>query len=206
MGRRAKRATRCSDCRMLAALCVCSLIPAIRTAGPWVVLQHRTERHKTTNTGHLGVRSLVGARLCVVHSRTEPAQPPVGPLEDAWVLFPGEDSADPADLPPGATLIVPDGTWTQARKMVRTHASVRDLPRVGLPPGAVPRWSLREETSPGGMSTLDAMCWLLSAVEGPEVSAALEALAEAQWRRTLQSRGAPPPSPADAPWRPKPRA
>ncbi len=191
MGRRTKRAARCTACRMLAELCVCALIPALRTSGSWVVLQHRTEQHKTTNTGHLGVRSIVGARLCVVHSRAEPATPPVGALGPAWVLFPGEESADPATLPSGAALVVPDGTWNQARKMVRTHASVRDLPRVGLPAEAVPRWSLREETSPGGMSTLDAMCWLLRAVEGPDVAAPLEALAEAQWRRTLKSRGTP---------------
>ncbi len=192
MGRRSKRATRCVHCRMHTARCVCDLIPSIETRGRWVVVQHRSEEHKTTNTGHLIARSLAGSHLCTWRSRTEPPDPvpELGP--EAWVLFPSEGCAQPEDLPPGATIVVPDGTWTQARKMIRTNALLADLPRVGLPEGAHARWSLREETSADGMSTLDAACWLLAALEGPEVAAPLEQLAEAMFTRTLASRGIRP--------------
>lgn len=192
MGQRSKRATRCATCRMLDALCVCALIPSIETGGPWVLVQHYTELRKTTNTGHLATRALVGSRLCSFYSRTEPLQPPAELASDAWVLFPSEDAVPPTELPPSATIVVPDGTWTQARKMIRTHAALAELPRVGLPPEAHPRWVLRAEGSAHGMSTLDAICWLLAAVEGPEAAAPLEELARAMWSRTLFSRGIRP--------------
>ena len=192
MGRRSKRATRCVSCRMHSALCVCDLIPSIATRGHWILVQHPAEQLKTTNTGHLAARSIVGAQLCTVASRTEPPDPLPRLDQPAWVLFPSEGCAQPSELPAGATIVVPDGTWTQARKIIRTNAALKDLPRVGLPPEAQARWSLREETSANGMSTLDAVCWLLAALEGPAVAAPLEELAEAMWSRTLQSRGARP--------------
>jgi DTW domain-containing protein len=176
---------------MLEAACVCALIPAIETRGRWVVVQHRGEHHKTTNTGHLIARSLVGAHRCSFTSRTAPLEPPPGPLGAAWVLFPGEESVAPSTLPVGATIVVPDGTWIQARKMVRTNQEIAGLPRVGLPQEAHARWSLRRDTS-DGMSTLDAACWLLAALEGPEVSEPMERLAEAMWAGTLRSRGVRP--------------
>ena len=177
---------------MLEASCVCSLVPAIRTRGRWVLVQHPSEGHKTTNTGHLAARALMDSHLCLFRSRTAPLDPPPPLGPEAWVLFPGEGSSLPGAVPAGATIVVPDGTWTQARKMIRTSAALCCLPRVRLPTEARARWSLREETSADGMSTLDAVCWLLAALEGPDVAAPLEQLAKAMWARTLASRGTPP--------------
>ena len=177
---------------MLSELCVFALVPAIVTRGQWVLVQHPSEGHKTTNTGHLAARALVGSHRCVFRSRTAPLDPAPRLGSPAYVLFPSEGSCAPGDVPTGATIVVPDGTWTQARKMIRTAASLRDLPRVALPSGAHARWSLREESSSDGMSTLDAVCWLLGALEGAHVAAPLEALAQAMWSRTLFSRGTPP--------------
>ncbi len=191
MGRRSKNATRCATCRMHVQRCVCPLMPSIPTRGRWVIVQHPGEAHKTTNTGHLAARALLGAHRCTVRSRTAPLDPPPDLGPRAWVLFPSDEAVSPEELPPDATIVVPDGTWTQARKMIRTSAQLSGLPRVGLPTGAHARWSLREETSARGMSTLDAVCWLLAALEGPAAAAPLEELARAMWARTMESRGTP---------------
>jgi DTW domain-containing protein YfiP len=174
--------------------CICEDIPSVASRAHWVVIQHRSESHKTTNTGRLVALGIAGAELATFHSRTLPLEPPPTLERPAWVLFPDDEAVPPDQLPPGpVTLIIPDGTWSQARKIGRL-APLRDLPRIGLPAEARARWSLREETRPTGMSTLDAVCWLLRAVDGEAAAEPLEHLARTMWERTLQSRGALPPS------------
>ena len=184
---------------MQVALCVCDLVPSIESRVRWVFVLHDLERYKTTNTAYLAWRSIAGAQLCWYRSRIEPTIPPVELPDDrdTWLLLPLRGEPVPAtelarrDRP--LTIVVPDGTWSQTRKIVRTRPELADLPTVSLPEEACARWSLREETWPAGMSTVDAVCWLMAALEGPEAAAPLERVAEAMWRRTMISRGTPPP-------------
>lgn len=184
---------------MQVALCVCELVPSIESRVRWVFVLHDLERYKTTNTGWLAWRSIAGAQLCWYRSRVEPTIPPIELPDDRdpWLLFPGRgEPATPEQAMAGdrpLTIVVPDGTWSQTRKIVRTRPELADLPTLALPAGAQARWSLREETLASGMSTVDAVCWLMAALEGPEVVAPLERVAEAMWRRTMTSRGTPPP-------------
>ncbi|MCP4872634.1 MAG: DTW domain-containing protein [Proteobacteria bacterium] len=194
-GRRNKRATRCIGCRMHTERCICDHIPSVASRANWVVVQHRSEGHKTTNTGRLAALGIADAQVATFHSRIGPLDPPPTITAPAWVLFPSDDAVGPETLPTDGpvTLVVPDGTWPQARKIARVDA-LRDLPRVGLPPEAMARWSLRDESRPGGMSTLDAVCWLLRAVDGAAVAEPLEALARTMFERTVASRGIRPPT------------
>ena len=122
----------------------------------------------------------------------------VGEGRDAWLLFPreGAEIVPPERLrspPRPLTIFVLDGTWGQARRMARTLPQVRDLPVVGLPEGATARWSLRAETVAGGMATVDAVAWLLGALEGELAAEPLERAWQAMSDRTLASRGTPRP-------------
>jgi DTW domain-containing protein YfiP len=180
-------------------ICICELVPSIRSRCRWVFVLHDLERYKTTNTGYLAWRSIADAQLCWYRSRVEPTIPPVELPEEreTWLLFPGRGEPVPAadlltrDKP--LTIVIPDGTWSQTRKIVRTRPEFADLPCISLPEEAHARWSLRQETLESGMSTVDAVCWLMAALEGPEASAPLERVAEEMWRRTMTSRGTPPP-------------
>jgi len=184
---------------MQVALCVCDLVPSIESRIRWVFVLHDLERYKTTNTGWLAWRSIRDAQLCWFRSRTEPTTPPIElpPERETWLLFPGRGEPLPAGevaaRPGPLTIVVPDGTWSQTRKIVRTRPELSELPTIALPDAAHARWSMREETWASGMSTVDAVCWLMAALEGPEAAAPLERVAEAMWRRTLTSRGTPPP-------------
>lgn len=218
-GRRNCRAERCQSCRMHRGLCICALVPVIRTRSLWFFVQHASEQGKTTGTGALAHRALAGSRLCLFRGRSEPTEPPLLLPADrpAFLLFPprparaapdspgverGIESSDPSlgsrmadSAHPDAlagldvSIVVPDGTWSQVRKIVRGVPELGGLPRVRLPDEARARWSLRRETSPGGMSTVDAVCWLLAALEGPLVAAPLEEAARQMWLRTVASRG-----------------
>jgi len=183
---------------MLCDLCVCSEIPNLTTRHRWLFVQHPSERHKTTNTGHLAHRALAGSQLSWFRSRVEPPQPELewGPPDDLVLLFPrsGAEMLDPEELvcrSRPASVVVLDGTWSQARKMARSIPQLDGVPAVALPQHARARFSLRQETFEGGMSTLDAVCWLVEAIEGPELADALLGLNRAFVERTLASRGTP---------------
>jgi DTW domain-containing protein YfiP len=53
MSRRNNAASRCNRCRMHSSLCVCALIPTLETRTRLVLVIHRAEDRKPTNTGRL---------------------------------------------------------------------------------------------------------------------------------------------------------
>jgi DTW domain-containing protein YfiP len=199
-GRRNNRAERCTRCRMLEALCVCQLVPALETRHRWIFIQHFTEQEKTTNTGRLAHFAMPHSQRSWFRSRVDAPEPAIdwGDPGDLVLLYPRE-GVEP--LPPErlrerekpSTIVVLDGTWKQTRKMARSIAPLPNVSCVGLPEGAFARFSLRDETLPGGMSTLDAVAWLAGAAEGPEFGAALARLSRVVWERTMASRGTPVP-------------
>lgn len=59
-----------------------------------------------------------------------------------------------------------DGTWRQARGLLRSHPALQALPRWALPDLAPPRYSIRRAQQPGQRSTLEAACTALGLLEG----------------------------------------
>jgi DTW domain-containing protein YfiP len=116
---------------------------------------------------------------------------------DAALLFP---SVNARTLAGGAsariaTLVVPDGTWRQARKMARDLDRSPDAaawPRVALPEGLPPtQYRLRNERREGGLSTLEAIAHALAILDGdPTIATRLLAAQRMFVERTLWVRGA----------------
>src|SRR3989338_10424437 len=64
-------------------------------------------------------------------------------------------------------LVVPDGTWRKARKLLNLNPLLADLPRVVLPAGLQSRYRLRKAPMPGALSTIEAIVSALNTVEAP---------------------------------------
>ena len=125
-------------------------------------------------------------------------RPPVD-LGDAAVLFPTDEARDPVPWVESVeargrrpTIVVPDGTWPQCRKMIRKHHALNDLPRVTLPVGAHPRGGLRHTEVPSGMVTIDAIAWMVGAIDGCAAGEAMLGVHRRMVRQTLASRGIAP--------------
>jgi DTW domain-containing protein YfiP len=92
------------------------------------------------------------------------------PGYQARLLFPADD-AQPLqaytlnDEP--MLLVVPDGTWRKARKMLHLNPLLAALPRVTLAQGAVSRYRLRKAPGPGALSTVEAIVQALQTLEAP---------------------------------------
>ncbi|MBI1945560.1 MAG: DTW domain-containing protein [Deltaproteobacteria bacterium] len=195
MSRRDNAELRCGVCRLPRPLCVCSSLPSLAVCTRVLVVVHREEERKPTNTGLLAARCLRGARVAVVGDRARPL--PARLLEEgerAVLLFPADDALPIARYADGAplTLVVPDGNWRQAARIARRVPGLATLPRVALPPGPPTRYRLRAEPREGGLATLEAIARALAALEGEEVAVPLLELFARFVDRTLWLRGALP--------------
>lgn len=188
---------------MLAAHCICALVPRLELRTHLSLVMHQREWTKTTNTGHLALRALVRSRLFLWGEEGEAAPAPdevVPPGTRGVVLAPSGLPLDPervADLcsGPPLTLVVTDGSWRQATKMLRRIPALASLTRVSLPFVAPSAYQLRAEPHPEGLATFEAIARALGLLEGDdEVRAALERPFLAMVRGTLATRGRPSPA------------
>ena len=86
--------------------------------------------------------------------------------EGAALLFPGGVPAEHAAGDPPRTLVVVDGTWLQAEKMLEANPSVAALPRIAISPGRPSGYgALRREPAEGHLSTIEAVALALGALE-----------------------------------------
>jgi len=180
---------RCPRCRFPPEFCLCPAI--LRIAAPFrlVVVRHASERERMSNTARWAALALDGAELL------EHGLPGVALDETllrapgAVALFPSpriEDAASPSTPPP--IIVVPDGTWTQARRMMQRLPALQRLPRLSLP-GPPAGLRLRRPPRPEGMSTLEAIAGALAAYGATDASERLLALHDAGVERVLRLKG-----------------
>ena len=189
MSRRANLENRCARCRLHKSLCICALIPRIETRTKLLLLIHRAEDRKTTNTGRLAAECLVNSE--VVIRGNEGAPQPVIP-EGAVLLFPAEDAILLSNVMEPTTLIVPDGNWRQASRVRQRVPGLSKIPCVTLPPGAPSIYRLRSEAHAHGLATLEAIARAYEILEGTHIREALEHPFRAMVERTLWVRGSLP--------------
>ena len=180
------------------SLCICAQVPSIEVVSRLCLVMHRDETRKTTNTGRLAARCLLGSEV-LVHGRegeqtTAPWQPPgSSDIMGGLLLFPCEEATvlGPQHLNDGPVrLVVPDATWRQAGKMTRRIPWMENLPRVTLPAGgATTTYRLRSEPKEGGLATLEAIARAFAVLEGAEVAERLYEIFRIMIDRTLYSRG-----------------
>ncbi len=84
------------------------------------------------------------------------------------LLYPGDGAEDVFTAPPEGpvTLVVVDGTWWQARKLVRSNPAVARLPRYAFAPETPSEYRIRKEPNVEFVSTIEALMHALSALEG----------------------------------------
>jgi DTW domain-containing protein YfiP len=163
-------AARCLTCRRPAALCWCRDLTPVPTRTHVVILQHPRERAMRMNTARLAHQGLDGAELHVGvrfddHERLrELAREPHGAVA---LLYPHAEGTSASDLDaPPRTLVVVDGTWTTARKMLARSPLLRALPRVSLRPAAPSTYRIRREPAAHCLSTVEAVVAALTILEG----------------------------------------
>ena len=148
-------------------LCFCDAIPRIRNRTDVLILQHIGERSHPFNTARIVQRSLHRCRVISDHnqrlgSRHLPIQ------KDAGLLYPANNAPKLTELTGSdrpRQLVIVDGTWHQAKTIVRDVPQLRSLRCFRLAPDAPGQYRIRREPSAQSLSTLEATVAALQVLE-----------------------------------------
>lgn len=160
------------------------------------LIVHVNELKRSSNTGRLALRALVNSEMRVRGETRESLD--LGDLLThryrTFLFYPSVDAVEldselVAQTRTPIQLIVPDGTWRQARKVHSRHYELKDVPRVKISTPDSSRFQLRAQHRPEGMATLQAIAHALGVIEGGLVKAQLMKLYDAKVERTLIGRG-----------------
>ena len=175
----------CERCARPLAQCLCALIPSLANQVPVLLLQHSCETKHALNTARfvgLGLQQVewwIGEHFEALAERLNRSQRPL-------LLFPGEQAlslTEAREQTPPDLLVVLDGTWRKARKMLYCNPVLESVPRIQLPADNVSRYRLRKADMPGALATVEAVVEVLSVWQPDAMQSLLkpfEALIEQQ--------------------------
>lgn len=186
----------CPICAASRTLCLCDAVPRIELSTRVCLVIHHRELTRSSNTGLVALRALVNSEMRIRGEGRETLnlKDLLVPRYRTFLFYP---SADAAELTQSLVLqertpiqlIVPDGTWRQARKVHYRHHELKNVPRVKISTPNDSTFQLRAQSRPEGMATLQAIARALGVIEGELVQAQLMQLYRAKIERTLIGRG-----------------
>ena len=159
----------CERCRRPRSTCYCDRITQLQSVTRACFLQHPRESKVAIGTARMAHLSLPNSELhqgvdFSAHARVREVAASPGTA----LLFPGEGASSPADLAhaPPRTLIVIDGTWSQARKVIKRNPFLQALPRIAFTPRQPSNYRIRKEPAEHCVSTIEAVAHVLGELEG----------------------------------------
>ena len=191
-----KSKRRCSVCGASLTLCMCAEVPRLDLRTKIALVIHHRELSRSSNTGLLAHQSLINSELRIRGEGREALDLSalVSPNYRTLLFYPSADALELTrelacqDSRP-IQLIVPDGTWRQARKIHSRHPELKNIPRVKISAPNRGTFQLRAQSRPERMATLQAIACALRIIEGDLVAARLMKLYHARVDRTLRARG-----------------
>jgi DTW domain-containing protein YfiP len=168
---RGYRVPRCAVCRLPVVTCICRFRKTIDTRACFWILTHSAELKKPTNTGQLIADCLPNASIFAWDRVTLPT----GLISllhdkkyDPYLIFPDdrpdcqvrvkEFTRDESRVP---AFLILDGTWKQARKMLRKSEYLADLPVLPVKTKTKSEYILRRPADQGMLCTAEVAIELL---------------------------------------------
>ncbi|HWV14881.1 MAG TPA: DTW domain-containing protein [Cellvibrio sp.] len=167
---RGKSVTRCEQCQMATYACLCPWRPTLESRCEFILLMHRNEVFKPTNTGRLIADALPDRTHVYCWSRTQPNAELLQRLQDTrrqcFIVFPadaanaGSRSRQVFSEIPGddriPTFILLDGTWKQSGRMFHLSQWLENIPCILLPMAISRGYSVRKSHQDDYLSTAEA--------------------------------------------------
>jgi DTW domain-containing protein YfiP len=116
------------------------------------------------------------------------------PNRHSLLLYPSEQAAELNDhfvsrLSKPVTLIVPDGSWRQTRRMIIRESALHGVPHVKLPVGPRSEYRLRHQPHCEALCTFEAIARAIGVLESRDAQSQMETLLRVMVERTLWTRG-----------------
>lgn len=164
---RGKSVIRCDICQMANFACMCAWRPEIKSKCEFILLMHRIEVFKPTNTGRLVADILPQDTHVFCWDRTEPSPDLLTLINDqtrqCFIVFPADAQQTSRDIfteipATGkiSTFILLDGTWKQSGRMFHLSRWLDNIPCVSLPDGLARGYTVRKSHQDDYLSTAEA--------------------------------------------------
>ncbi len=159
----------CERCRRPATVCYCAHVTRLETRTRVLLLQHPREREVGIGTARIARLCLPAAdlRVGVDFSQDAVVQEALASGR-AHLLFPGPKARDVATVPVDEpiTLIVVDGTWKQAERLLKANPALMALPQLRFTPERPSDYNpIRREPAEHCVATIEALAYVLGHLE-----------------------------------------
>ncbi len=157
----------CLRCRRPASVCWCGDVTHVESQTRVVFIQHPRESRVPVSTCRMAHLSLPNSELHIgLGAQGVPRLEDLCRQEGTAVLFPSEGAVDVRELAtPPKTLIVVDGTWSNAKKVVEKCPVLKKVPRVAFTPDKPGNYRIRKEPEAHCVSTIEAVAFVLEHLE-----------------------------------------
>jgi DTW domain-containing protein YfiP len=186
---RGKSVIRCQNCQLAIKACICHWRPQTQISCEFILLMHREELFKPTNTGRLIADIFPKQTQAFCWQRTQPDDNLLAILSDLRrinvIVFPDESTEDSTSPPVTIdeffvqsnqdkiiTFILLDGTWKQSGRMFHLSRWLDNIPCVSLPDVTTKSYAVRKSHLENYLSTAEAAALCLDLV-GDNLSADL---------------------------------
>ena len=168
----------CYKCLKAKETCYCHKISQFKSYPEFVILLHSKERKMKTNTGRMVNLSIENSYMFegLDFSQHEKLNSIIDdPKRAVYILFPGEGSiridqdgaceklqklwTEQQKLP---TFVIIDGTWANAKKMLRLNPKLRKLPFISFVPNSKSNFRIRKQPMDLCYSTIETTHYLLT--------------------------------------------
>ncbi len=169
--RRDTRESRCPKCRINTHWCFCDYLKKFNNRTKVIIPMHYTERWLTSNTAYFATQTLESCEIMERGNARAPFNPEAFDFSkyNYIYLFPTEDSLPlkdftPSDLP--TCLVVPDGSWSKAKKFHKREEILGQMPKYHLIDVGESIYELRRSPGENFLCTYEAIAHALEALEG----------------------------------------
>lgn len=169
---------RCGRCFRPPVACYCHTLQRFSTTTKVVFVQHPKESKHAVGTARMAHLALENSELFlgIDFSANERLNGLLFGDAPAAILYPGPQAINlsHAPAPPGPwTVLVVDGTWSQAYRMLMSNPAWQKLPQLSFDPKSPSRYRIRREPKPEYVSTVEATAALLELLEDRDFSGLL---------------------------------
>lgn len=160
----------CDKCGLPKVTCICDSAPKISTSARIWILSTERELYRPSNTARLLKLVNPDSTEIFLWERTKNPEKLIENLNneiyDSYLVFPVEDESQCSKVEYKRTGKIPafvliDGTWKEARKILRKSDYLNKLPRISLQPNFKSHYDLRRGAAEGDLCTIEAAVELL---------------------------------------------
>ena len=174
----------CNKCGLPKISCICGKAHKIKTSAQIWILSTERELYRPSNTARLLKLINPHSTEIFLWERTKKPEKLIENINnekyEPYLLFPEEDeqtrfgkleNINTEKIP---AFILIDGTWKEARKILRKSEYLNKLPRISLEPNFNSQYDLRRGATEGNLCTIEAALEVLKLNREIEVSQAID--------------------------------